>query len=85
MEEKQISKAFLIAGLITRSLYTDPVTWETEILTTWTEEEADNKVLADELTDLNKLYSQLSHLQKFSPRPKLKKISERIFGNSNNL
>lgn len=83
MEEEQISKAFLIAGLITRSLCTDPATWETAILTTWREEQADNKVLANELTDPDKLYGQLIHLQKFSPRLKLKKINQRIFGNGN--
>lgn len=84
MEEKKISKAFLIAGLITRYLCTNRATWETEILTTWTEEEADNKVLADELTDLDKLYGQLIHLQKFSPKLRLKKINERLFGNGHN-
>lgn len=85
MKEEQIIKASLMAGLITRRLYTQSTTWETDTLNAWTQEHADNKSLVDELTDPNKLDQQLNSFNKFKAVIRLKKINQRLFGNKKDL
>lgn len=80
MKEEQIIKASLMAGLITRTLCTKPTTLERETLNAWTQENADNKLLVEELTDLNKLNQQLVNFKKFKSVIRLEKINQRLFG-----
>jgi hypothetical protein len=80
MKEEQITKASLLAGLITRALCTGTTASETATLQAWTLEQAENKLLVDELTDPDKLYQQLINFRKFKTVTGLKKINQRLFG-----
>jgi hypothetical protein len=79
MKEEQIVKASLLAGLITR---TQPSIWESETLIAWTEEHPDNQLLLEELTNPDILNQLLHDYHKYKPVMRLKKITQRIFGNT---
>jgi hypothetical protein len=85
MKEEQIVKASLMAGLITRTIHTRPSTWESETLNAWTEEHPDNQLLLEELTDPDSLNQLLHDFYKYKPVIQLKKINQRIFGNTKDL
>ena len=85
MKEEQIIKASLMAGLITRRLYTQPTDLEADTLNAWAQEHTDNKLLVDELADPNKLDQQLTSFYKFRAVIRLKKINQRLFGNKKDL
>jgi hypothetical protein len=80
MNEEQIIKASLIAGLITRILCSEPAAGELETLNNWAQEHTDNRLLVEELTDQDKLNQQLIDFQKFKAAIKLEKIKQRLFG-----
>lgn len=80
MKEEQITKASLLAALITRTLCTNPTALETATLNAWTQEHADNESLVNELTDPDKLYQQLVDFRKFKAVTRLERINQRLFG-----
>jgi|GEM_PF-1315502 len=80
MKEEQIIKASLLAGLISRALCTSITPSETAVLQAWIQEGAENKLLADELTDPDKLHQQLMNYRKFKAVAGFEKISLRLFG-----
>jgi hypothetical protein len=80
MKEKQIIKASLVAGIITRALCTGTTPSETATLHTWMLEGAENRHLIDELSDPDKLHQQLINFRKFKAVKGLEKISLRLFG-----
>lgn len=85
MKEEQIVKASLMAGLITRTIDTQPSTRESDTLIAWIEEHPDNQLLMEELTDPDRLDQLLHDFYKFKPVMRLKKINQRIFGNKKDL
>ena len=80
MKEEQFIKISQIAGLITQVLCAEPAAGETEVLNSWARENTDNKLLLDDLTDVNKLHQQLIDYQKFKKTIKLTRIHQRLFG-----
>jgi hypothetical protein len=85
MKEEQIVKASLMAGLITRTIHTQPTLWESETLVAWTQEHPDNQLLLEELTDPDSLNQLLHDFYKYKQVIRLKKINQRIFGNTKDL
>lgn len=85
MKEEQIVKASLMAGLITRTIHTQPSTRESDTLIAWIEEHPDNQLLIEELTDPDRLDQLLHDFYKFKSVMRLKKINQQIFGNKKDL
>jgi hypothetical protein len=80
MKEEEFKKTSLIAGLITQVLCTEPAPGEKDALHAWAQENTDNKILLDDLTDVEKLNQQLIDYQKFEKTIKLARIHQRLFG-----